>query len=197
MKATIPVLLHMPAWGKDLIEKMLAVAEQHETPPQPITVEEIDSLIDDTSYLKEVSTDLGLIATEINKMIQTLEQKGGHYLRALGREEYRSPFGFIEIGETWKFRMPKTAEDKNEFFEFLKTKPGLFEEYATVQSNKLNAFATAAWKKARKEDPEQWICFSIPGLPPVARDEFTTIKGNDTRKSKKKKKESEDDDSEE
>lgn len=174
----------IPNFGYTLLEKAQKITDNHDNPPTEITIKAVDDLIADATFLGELVDDLHEISKTINKMIMTLEQKGGSYLKVLKREDYQSPAGTIQVGGKWAVRMPKDDEAKAALFQHLRERE-LFDRYATVNSRSLNALYMADWKAAIKKDPEAWVLFDMPGVPAPVFDEFTKIKGNNSRKTRK------------
>lgn len=184
MPKELPEFRHLSQFGSRLLERVQKISEPHDNPPEEITIKAIDDLIRDTVLLQELVDDLDEMKTFINKIVMRLSQRGGNYLKVLGREDYVSPVGKIEVGGKWAFRMPKSTEEKLAFFAWMKRK-GIFEAYATVNARSLQSLAMAEWESARKKDPDQWVLFELPGLPSPVFDEFTKIKGANARKSKR------------
>lgn len=183
MQLELPELKHIPNFGLTLLEKAQAKVAVHDEKLPEVTIKAVDSLIADSVFLTELVEDLSLMSTFLNKLIMRLEQKGGSYLKALGRESYESPSGVIQLSGKWAVRMPKDDEAKLALFDHLKSR-GIFERYATVNSRSLQALYVADWKAACKKDPEAWVLFEMPGVPTPVFDEFTKIKGNGARRRK-------------
>lgn len=99
--------------------------------------------------------------TELNKELSRLEGKATNYLNELGRKEYDSPHGKGVIEQKWRVNLPAGDIEKKDFFEYLREK-GIFDKYATVNSNSLNSLYMSEWANAKKEG--EGMTFNMPGI---------------------------------
>lgn len=132
-----------------------------EPKPEKVTVETLDQLCKDIFTMQEEIDKANTIVKQMNKNLDQLRFKAVGYLKDLKREDYKSPFGSIRVAQKWRVNMPATEEEKLKFFEYLREK-GLFEKYATVHSQSLNAYYMAEWNEAKKRG--EGIGFGIPGI---------------------------------
>lgn len=95
--------------------------------------------------------------------LEELEQKLVGTLKELGKDNYKSEFGTVTRVNQWRFNLPKTPEDRQRYFQFLKDK-GVFEGMITVNSNTHNSFCKEEWEAAKQRDPMEALNFRIPGV---------------------------------
>jgi hypothetical protein len=142
---------------------------------QKVTVEELDTLIGQMfDQIAECEAKEAAL-TEENKKLASLEAKVTKYLEELGREDFKSPRGTVSIKEKWRVNLPKTDAEKAAFFDWLRGQ-GIFDKYATVNSNSLNSLYMAEWEVAKQEG--RGMEFSLPGIGPA-----TVYKGLNRRKA--------------
>lgn len=108
--------------------------------------EEIDVL---EGQLKEVCAEL-----------EDLKEKLLTFLTDLDKTSYDSSVGKISVKNIFSVSLPKTPEQKAEFFSYLKDK-GIFEDLVSVHSKTLNAFYKQEQDIAISEGK---IDFKIPGI---------------------------------
>src|ERR1700744_3698437 len=113
-----------------------------------ITINEVDELFKNIAKVEAEISEVEAVLTGLNKVMNQLKYRGMAYLKELGRTEYESPVGKMEIKSKWKVRMPENDLDKLAFFEHLKER-GVFERYATVHAGSLNAYYKAEWDIAK------------------------------------------------
>lgn len=128
-----------------------------------VTVAELDQLVEALAKKKVEIEQAEDVVKGLNKEYATLNGRVTAYLKELNRTDYQTPLGKLKIVEKWSVTLPKTAEEKTAFFDFLRER-GLFDSMATVNANSLNAFYMREWKECedRGEDP---MTFSMPGIP--------------------------------
>lgn len=143
--------------------------QQASTPPetasQPVTVEELDQLVQSIATLKQKIDALGEETTARNKELMALQAKAYNYLRELGREDFKSPTGTLSIKTIWNVTNPKTEEDKSALFAWMREK-GIYDAYASVNAVSLKSLFMAerdAYLKAGG-DP---MLFTLPGMEPA------------------------------
>lgn len=125
------------------------------------TIKELDELLFKMAE-KEKEIDLAKAQlTERNKEFNTLQFRAIDFLREAERESYDSPAGKIEMKETWRVNLPENDIEKTKFFTFLREQ-GLFDKYATVNSNSLNALYRGYWEEAKAKG--EGMTFTLPGI---------------------------------
>ncbi len=125
------------------------------------TVRELDELLAKVAAKEKEIDAIQAVLTEHNKELNRLTFRAVDFLKELNRDSYDSPSGRITMVESWRVNLPKTDQEKMELFGFLKSQ-GLFEKYATVNSNSLNALYKAYWQEAK--DKGEGMTFTMPGV---------------------------------
>ena len=131
------------------------------TPPQKVTVEELDLLVSDIFTKKKEIEASELVTSGLNKELAVLKGRAVNYLTELGREDFKSPYGNVSISQKWRINMPATDEDKAALFDWMRERQ-IFDRYATVNSNSLNSLYMAEWEDAKKRG--EGMTFSMPGI---------------------------------
>ncbi len=129
-----------------------------------ITVADLDNLVEKISKLEDQKEIIEISLKEKNKEISLLEMRAIEILKSLERESYSSPYGSITIKPVMNIVQPE-EDRKHELWEWMRTK-GIFERYATVNSNSLKAL----FKKERElaiENGGDPITFALPGMVPA------------------------------
>jgi chromosome segregation ATPase len=139
-----------------------------------VTVKELDELTKKLVELNKSKDALEDQVTVINKEIMQIEQQCTNYMKELERDEYVSPFGKVSIEEKWRVNLPDTPVAKKLFFDHLRER-GLFDKYATVNSNSLNAYFKAEWEEAKRTGN---VNFALPGIEAPRLFEKTNFKPN-------------------
>jgi hypothetical protein len=126
------------------------------------TVKELDELVEQIFAQREKIEEMDAAVTVENKILAALEKKAADWLDELGRDKFQSPKGTVYVQEKWRFNLPQTDEDKKLFFDWLRAK-GIFDKYATVNSNSYNSLLLAEWEAAKEAG--EGMHFSVPGVP--------------------------------
>jgi hypothetical protein len=129
--------------------------------PKAITVQDLDQLIAQISAKREEIEKSEAVTTGLNKELALLKAKAVNYLKELGRENFQSPHGTVRVSQKWRVNLPKTDDGKAALFEWMRGQ-GIFDMYATVNSNSLNALYMAEWEAAKKRG--EGLEFSMPGI---------------------------------
>lgn len=173
----IPATRMVPHFGEQIKLRAADLMAYHDDQPAEITIKCIDELIEDSCELEACVADLSAVSVALNKIRMRMASKASSYLKALGRTDYDSPVGSIQIKQKWDIRMPKDDEDKRLLFEYLKERD-MFDRLATVNAASFKAFFNADWKAAAKKDPDALVLFTMPGVSQPVLDEHTVIKPN-------------------
>lgn len=126
-----------------------------------VTVQELDELISEIAEIRELADAKKAELSDLNKKLESLELKAVAYLKELERKSYKTDAGTITIVEKWRVNVPTDPKDKNALFEYLKER-GIFDRYATVNSNSLNSFYMEEWENAKQRG--EGMDFNIPGV---------------------------------
>ena len=140
---------------------------------KPVTVEEMDELMNEIAKRRSEKDALSAQLTELNKTLMELEAKSVHYLKELGRKSYTSEHGTLTRVEKWRVSIPTTKEEKQAFFNWCRDKD-YFWEYATVNSNSLNSLHNQEWEKAKEAG--EGMDFQIPGIAPPKLSEIVSFR---------------------
>lgn len=129
-------------------------------PSSPVTVQQLDELVERLRKTREDRDAKEAILTEANKAVMELEGKCVAYLKELGRKSYDSPIGKITIVQKVTVTLPKTDPDKQALFAWLREK-GIADQYLTVNYNSINSLYTNMEREAIERGE---LNFSIPGV---------------------------------
>lgn len=127
-----------------------------------VTLAEMDQLVIDIFNQKKKIEEMEGLVSDENKKLSALEAKAVLYMEELGRDSFKSPAGNVSIVEKWRFSLPKTPEDKEAFFTYLKNR-GVFDSLITVNSNTYNSFIQKEWEAAKEAG--HGLDFQLPGVP--------------------------------
>lgn len=86
-----------------------------------------------------------------------LKKKVLEYMEEFGKDKYSSNMGTISVQNKFSVQVPKDAEQKQKFFDWLKEK-GIFDGTITVHSATLNSLYNSMLEESG--DPD----FEIPGV---------------------------------
>lgn len=126
-----------------------------------VTVQDLDNLVQAIFDQKQTIEQKELELKELNKVLMDLKAKSVTYLKELNRSSYQTPFGTISLKERWRVSLPKSEEDREAFFSWLKEK-NLYEGMVTVNANSLNSLYMSEWEVAQSEG--KGMDFSVPGI---------------------------------
>lgn len=135
-------------------------------PVQEVSVNELERIANLIADLREEKAEINKKLSITEKELGMLEERFINLMDACGKEEYRSAKCQISIKSKLSVKMPATDEDKQAFFEHLRSK-GLFDSLATLHSNSLKTY----YESARAEAIEKGVPlmeFSIPGIKEVS-----------------------------
>lgn len=131
------------------------------TEDDKITVDEFDGLVEKLANFRKTLDEKKLETKVIADEADALERKLMAYLEENNRTSYKSPNGTVSIMHKWRVNLPATDEDKAALFEHLRER-GLFERYATVNSNSLNSLFLQDWETAKERG--EGMEFKMPGV---------------------------------
>lgn len=154
---------------------------QETTKATQLTINEFDEVLKSIALQQEKIEVKEAELTELNKELARLEGKATNYLNELGRTEYDSPHGKGIIEQKWRVNLPSTDLEKKDFFEYLREK-GIFDKYATVNSNSLNSLYMSEWNNAKKEG--EGMTFNMPGIGAPKLFEKFKLKPKKVKKAK-------------
>ncbi len=131
---------------------------------KPITVADLDALVAQIAEKERYKDAVELQLKELNKAIMALETRATEILKSLGRKSYDSPWGSIGIDNIMQVVQP-SDDRKEELWAWMREK-GIFDRYASVNSNSLRAL----FKRERElaiENGEDPLTFALPGMVPA------------------------------
>ncbi len=138
-----------------------------------VTLEQIESLgreIVNGRAEVEAAAD---VKKELEKKVVALEQKMLEVLHETGRHNFPLADGTnVYIHRRLAFTIPKTPEQRIEFFNYLRDK-GVFDNMITVNHNTLNSYCKAEYEAAEGRGE----LVSIPGISAPTEFESIGVKG--------------------
>lgn len=126
-----------------------------------VTVQELDTLVLAINTQRNKIDEMDAALTVENKVLASLEAKAVEYLEALGRDNYKSPYGALSIRESIRWNLPSGPDQWQRLFHHFK-ETGIFDGMITVNSQKLNSWAKKEMEVATEEG--RGMDFHIPGL---------------------------------
>lgn len=130
------------------------------TPSELLTIKELEELCGLCFSKREEIDALEAQIKEVNAELEGLKEKLLMFLTDLDKTSYDSSIGKISVKNIFTVALPKTPEQKGQFFGYLKER-GIFEDLVSVHSKTLNAFYKQEQEAALQEGK---IDFKIPGL---------------------------------
>lgn len=138
----------------------------YENPKAQTSIEDFEVLIQEAYKLKKSAKDLEDQAEEVKAILKEKQAKIQAIMEDLGKEIYKSDSGTVSLKTSLSVATPKDPKSKQDFFAWLSDQ-GLFDEYASVDSRKLNTLYNSLSEKS--ETP-----ITIPGIGPATP--FKTLK---------------------
>lgn len=126
-----------------------------------VSIEEFDRFLKDLFSQREKLDQIKDNLKSEQETLTKMEAKTLTYLKLLGRENYKSPLGSVGVMKRLSVTLPKTPEEKQAFFEYLKSK-NLFDNMISVNSQTLNSWYKQEYEVAAEE--KRLSDFKIPGI---------------------------------
>lgn len=139
-----------------------------------ITLSGLDQLCVELSALKGKIDELKNEKTALEQSYSELSEQIIAHLTAHKKDKYDTPVGSFGISRRFTYKTPKTPEEREAFFGYLKSQ-GTFDDLITVNSQTLNAYAKRELETAQEEGRSD---FEIPGLGEPTLFERITIRKN-------------------
>lgn len=117
-----------------------------------ITTEQMDSMVSEMSELKDTYDKLKKQSNAAHEAYQEARAKLITVLQEAGKTKYFvDGVGTVSVTEKLKIKTPKSPEDKEAFFDWLRNKYGQegYLTYATVNYNSLNALYNTEFEQAK------------------------------------------------
>ena len=127
----------------------------YSSPDVAVSIEDFEKLIGEAYTLKKEAKALEDKAEDIKLVLKEKQVKIEAIMDQLGKEVYKSDSGTVTLKTSLSVTTPKDPNSKTEFFAWLHTQ-NLFDEYATVDSRKLNTL----FNSLAEGNPE----FTLPGI---------------------------------
>lgn len=123
------------------------------------TIIELEQMTEKAFELKQIITEEKRQISDLVNDLEMLQLRIIEELEAANLVSFKSKSGTFTYRYNESFKVPKTPEDKEKFFAYLKDK-GVYEELVTVNSQTLNSWV--------KQEIEENIDLQIPGLTKTA-----------------------------
>ena len=124
-------------------------------PDAKVSIEDFEVLIGEAYALKKDKKAFEDQAEKVGELLKEKQIRIQAIMEQLGKEKYKSDHGTVSLTTSLSVATPKTPEQKTAFFAWLEQQE-LFDEYATVDSKKLNSL----FNSLANGDPE----FRVPGI---------------------------------
>ena len=131
-----------------------------------MTLDEMNALAEKIAKLRNEEDMASSVKKEISSKLEEAENAMVLALQEADLKSYRSPAGLCTVTFRNSVKTPKTPEDTQAFYAFLKEK-GYYDALISVNSQKLNGFYKEQFELAKERGDDD---FSIPGL-----NEVTTV----------------------
>jgi hypothetical protein len=137
---------------------------------EELTVKQIEAMVEYAFRLREEYQRVKDEAENLFAKLKDHQEAIVTALESLGLTSYKAKSGAVSYKYTATFKTPKTPEDREAFFSYLKEK-GLFDNMITVNSRTLNS-----WAKQEEEANMHVLDFQIPGLEKGAPEATITMR---------------------
>lgn len=136
-------------WFEELAEK----------PMDDITLEEFELLCANLFVQSKQIDTIEAALKEENAKLLEMKNRVQSILQKHNKSSYKSSFGTVYQSEIFQVTTPKTEEDKQALFEFLKSR-GLYLTMVSVNSKTLQSFCKSEFEDCKENGNE----FNIPGV---------------------------------
>lgn len=134
---------------------------------QSITVDQLTRQCQKIADLRWEESQLSMTKKKVTEELELAEKEMLEMLNQSGLKNFKSPVGTVSISHRTSVKTPKTEEDRQAFFEYLKSK-GLYDTMISVNSATLNSFYKAEFEEAKERGDDD---FEIPGIKEVTIDQ--------------------------
>jgi hypothetical protein len=137
--------------------------EMWETAPQDVSIEDMDNAVKALRTTKEKYDEQKAAASELYARYEEAKENMIAILKRAGKEEYTvKGYGKVSVRDELSVTTPKTPEQKQAFFEWIRETKGddAYYAYMTVNSNSLNSM----YRQAVEEAGAKGEVLDIPGL---------------------------------
>lgn len=130
-------------------------------PMDQVTVAEFEALCQALAEQRVIVDEKKEAAKAEDAKLTKLELRVLSFLKDTNRSNYKSKVGTMTLAKKRSWALPKSDEDRQAFFEFLKVE-GSFDGMITVNSNTFNSYLKEKFEKAEAEGESS--TFHIPGV---------------------------------
>lgn len=135
-----------------------------EKTPTQTTVKEVDTLCELYFVAREQIEEKKAALKEDEENLKKVEAKIIEFLNEYGKSSWKTDRGTLTRVERWSVTTPKSPEDKQAFFEYLKER-GVYDDMISVNSRTLQAFYREEQEQAvRSGKVATELDFKIPGI---------------------------------
>ena len=151
-------------------------------PPTPVAeaLKAINELCDKYLLTEKEKDELAEKVTEKNKEMAVILGRVTAYMKEAGMEDYVAPTATVGIDQKWRVNLPDGDQNQTLLFEHLRER-GIFDAYATVNSNSLNSLYMKDWAEAKNRG--EGMTFSMPGIDAPKLFETSKIKPKKVKKA--------------
>lgn len=135
-----------------------------------ITIEEMNEQCKRVSELRSKEAAISQEKKAITNELEAEEIRLLEMLQESGNKSYRSPFGTAGFSEHTSVRTPKSQEEKEAFYAFLKQE-GLYDKLISVHSTTLNSLWKSRYEEFKESNPNaNPDDFKLPGIEGVTKE---------------------------
>jgi len=124
------------------------------------SLKDFEDLIQKLYLLRSVVKDMEAELDQKKTELEGVKEQVMSALEASGKSSYKSERGTVTVTNKFSVQVPQDLDSKKAFFAWLNER-GIFEDYATVHSSRLNSLYNEHLEISG--DPD----FKIPGLGPA------------------------------
>jgi hypothetical protein len=128
-----------------------------------LTIEEMNAQVEKIATLRVQEADAAKIKKEVMDALELAESTMMEMLTQENMKSYDSPMGKVTLAYRTSVKTPKTPEDKEAFFAYLKNR-NLYDSMISVNSQTLNSLYKAELEEATERGD---MDFAIPGIKEV------------------------------
>lgn len=137
-----------------------------------ITLQEMEKFAAEIDTLRKEEAAASATKKAITEKLEVAEN---NLIKILGENDltsYRASCGLLSIAYRTSVKTPKTAEDKQKFYDYLRSK-GLYDSMISVNSQTLNSFYKSEMEQAQEAGNSE---FAIPGINEVTINETLSFR---------------------
>lgn len=136
------------------------------------TIQEMEQIVQEIAELRSQEAQASLAKKGITEKLEAAELKMITILTEAGIPSFRGSSGLVSISHRTSVKTPKTLEDREKFFSYLKER-GVYDSMISVNSQTLNSFYKSEIELAQQEGRDG---FEVPGLNEVTIQETLSFR---------------------